>query len=212
MTPLQHKIFNYVRDYLEQHGFSPSLTEIATGIGISPNSISLISRNIHALVASGELQFHRKGYRNIKVRTEGDGCLPIVGRIAAGTPIEAIEQQQSVNLNHLFASADHFMLEVKGDSMVEEGILDGDYVICRPASFAREGEIVVALIDQQDATLKRLSYKIPERITLIPANPMLKPKAYLPHRVQIQGVFVGLLRISESLIGGSNVGQCTGIQ
>ncbi len=197
MTPLQHKICSFIREYLEQQGYSPSLTEIAAGIGISPNSISLISRNIHALVAAGELKFHRKGYRNIQVPTDDDRSLPVVGRIAAGTPIEAIEyKQQHIDFGALFKSAEHFMLEVKGDSMVEEGILDGDFVICRPAQQAREGEIVVALIDEQDATLKRLSYKIPERITLIPANPTLKPKAYLPHRVQIQGVFVGLLRLN----------------
>lgn len=195
MTPLQHKIHGYIGEYINQHGYSPSLTEIASGIGISPNSISLISRNIHALVAAGELKFNRKGYRNIQLG-ETDPAVPVIGRIAAGTPIEAIENRQTIDLTSLFNQDEHFMLEVKGDSMVEEGILDGDYVICRPTKSVKEGDIVVALIDQQDATLKRLSYKIPERITLIPANPNLKPKAYLPHRVQIQGVFVGLLRLN----------------
>jgi repressor LexA len=79
--------------------------------------------------------------------------------------------------------------------MMEEGILDGDFVICKHTPQAREGEIVVALIDNQDATLKRISYKIQDRITLIPANPTFKPKAYLMHRVQVQGVFIGLLRL-----------------
>lgn len=194
MTPLQHKIHGFIGEYINQNGYSPSLTEIASGIGISPNSISLISRNIHALVAAGELKFNRKGYRNVQLGS--DPALPIVGKIAAGTPIEAIENRQTIDFSSLFKQNEHFMLEVKGDSMIEEGILDGDYVICKPIKNVKEGDIVVALIDQQDATLKRLSYKIPERITLIPANPNLKPKAYLPHRVQIQGVYVGLLRVN----------------
>jgi repressor LexA len=196
MTPLQHKIHKLIGEYVAEHGYSPSLTEIASGIGISSKSISLISRHIHALVAAGELQFHRKGYRNIQVRKLADRqSLPVIGRIAAGHPMEAIEHKQTMDLGALFKSDEHFMLEVKGDSMVEEGILDGDFVICRSCERAQEGEIVIALIDQQDATLKRLSYQIPDRITLIPANTAMKPKAYLPHRVQIQGIWVGLLRL-----------------
>lgn len=195
-TPLQRKIYEYIRQYTEEQGYSPSLEEIARGIGISPNSISLVSRHIHALVASGLLKFHKKGYRNIQVVEESDNySLPLLGRIAAGAPIEAIENKQTIDFSSLLKAENHFALQVKGDSMVEEGILDGDLVICKQAKQASEGEIVVALIDEQDATLKRISYKIAERITLVPANPDLKPKAYLPNRVRIQGVFVGLLRL-----------------
>jgi repressor LexA len=196
-TPLQQKIHSFIRQYIDQHQYSPSLTEIARGIGISPKSISLISRNIHALVASGQLAFHKKGYRNIQL-TGGDKLkLPLIGRIAAGMPIEAIEDKQEIDLQVFLDAGQHFMLEVKGDSMVDEGIFDGDLVICKRTEHAREDQIVVALIDQQEATLKRISYKIQERVTLIPANPALKPKAYLPHRVQIQGIFVGLLRLNK---------------
>lgn len=196
-VPVQHKIYEYIQQYIEQQGYSPSLEEIARGIGISPNSISLVSRHIHALVAEGRLKFHKKGYRNIQVVQDNDNhfSLPLMGRIAAGTPIEAIENKQYVDFGALLKNENHFVLEVKGDSMVDEGIFDGDFVICKHKKHAQEGEIVVALIDAQDATLKRISYKIEDRITLIPANPTLKPKAYLAHRVQVQGVFVGLLRL-----------------
>jgi repressor LexA len=196
-TEMQHRICEFIRQYIDQYGYSPSLTEIAIGIGISANSISLISRNIHALVNAGELKFHKKGYRNIQLADTNDSSLPLVGRIAAGMPIEAIEDKQAINLSAFFARDNHFVLEVKGDSMMEEGILDGDFVICRQAKQALEGDIVVALIDDDAATLKRLSYKIQDRITLIPANAALKPKAYLPHRVQIQGVLAGLLRLKS---------------
>jgi repressor LexA len=157
----------------------------------------LISRSIHSLVAAGRLKFDKKGYRNIQVAASGSLILPLMGRIAAGTPIEAIEDRQSVDLGSLLKDHDHFVLEVRGDSMVDEGIFDGDLVICRHAKEGREGDIVVALIDNLEATLKRISYQIADRITLIPANAALKPKAYLSHRVQVQGVFVGLLRLRK---------------
>lgn len=195
VTPIQHKIYEYIRLYIEEQGYSPSLEETARGIGISPNSISLVSRSIHALVAAGLLRFHKKGYRNIQVVANEGFSLPLMGRIAAGAPIEAIEHRQTIDLGQLFKGENRFILEVKGNSMVGEGILDGDLVICQHTKQAHEGEIVVALIDEQDATLKRISYKIQNHITLIPANPDLKPKAYLPQRIQIQGVFIGLLRL-----------------
>ena len=94
VTPVQQKIYTFIQQYTDDNGFSPSLTEIASGIGISPNSISLISRSIHTLVAAGRLRFHKKGYRSIQVVTDKRFTLPVVGRIAAGVPIEAIEDQQ----------------------------------------------------------------------------------------------------------------------
>lgn len=194
VTPVQQKVYEYIQEHIGEHGYSPSLSEVARGIGISPKSISLISRSIHALVAAGRLKFDKKGYRKVQVAS----CtLPLMGRIAAGTPIEAIEDRQHVDLGALIKDQNHFALEVRGDSMVDEGILDGDLVICRHAKDAHEGDIVVALIDNYEATLKRISYQIADRITLVPANTALKPKAYLPHRVQIQGVFVGLLRFRK---------------
>lgn len=197
VTPLQHKIYDFIRQYLSEHSYAPSLAEIARGINVSPKSVSLISRSIHALVAAGRLTFDKKGYRNINLAEANRFCLPLLGRIAAGAPIAAIEDKQMIDLGAILQGESRFILEVKGDSMVDEGILDGDLVICRHTDHAKEGDIVVALLDQQEATLKRLSYKIPDRVTLIPANPMLKPKAYLPQHVQIQGVFVGLLRLKK---------------
>jgi repressor LexA len=197
VTPVQQKIYEYIQDHIGEHGYSPSLSEVARGIGISPKSISLVSRSIHALVDAGRLKFDKKGYRKVQVAAGGSLTLPLMGRIAAGTPIEAIEDRQNVDLGSLLGGQDHFVLEVRGESMVDEGIFDGDLVICRHASDAREGDIVVALIDNLEATLKRISYQISDRITLIPANAALKPKAYLSHRVQIQGVFVGLLRLRK---------------
>jgi len=197
VTPVQQKVYEYIQHHIDEHGYSPSLSEVARGIGISPKSISLISRSIHALVAAGRLKVDKKGYRSVQVVGEGSFVLPLLGRIAAGSPIEAIESRQSVDLGSLLRGNDHFVLEVCGDSMVDEGIFNRDMVICRHARAAREGDIVVALIDNVEATLKRISFQIADRVTLIPANPALKPKAYLPQRVQVQGVFVGLLRLRK---------------
>lgn len=197
VTPVQQKVYEYIQDHIGEHGFSPSLSEVARGIGISPKSISLISRSIHALVAAGRLKLDKKGYRSVQVVGEGSLVLPLLGRIAAGSPIEAIESRQTVDLGGLLKGSDHFVLEVCGDSMIDEGIFNQDMVICRHAQAAREGDIVVALIDNQEATLKRISFQISDRVTLIPANTALKPKAYLPQRVQVQGVFVGLLRLRK---------------
>lgn len=201
VTPLQRKIFDFISDYIEQRGYSPSLTEIAVGIGISPNSISLVSRSIHSLVKAGQLKFHKKGYRNIEIAgPDSVLSLPILGRIAAGSPIEAIEDRKMLDLGYALQSENSFVLQVKGDSMVDEGILDGDYVICKHTDHVPEGEIVVALIDRNEATLKRVSYKTKNKITLIPANSHLKPKSYLPQRIQIQGVFMGLLRLKTETL------------
>jgi repressor LexA len=196
VTPLQNRIYKYIQSHISEEGCSPSLAEIASGIGISPKSVSLISRSIHSLVEAGRLKFDKKGYRNIQVvETDSQMGLPLLGRIAAGVPIEAIEDQQFVDMQGLLNNPDHFALQVKGESMIEEGILDGDYVLCRRVNTAHEGDIVVALIDGMEATLKRISFQVNDRITLIPANPAFKPKAYIPQRVQIQGVYIGLLRL-----------------
>jgi repressor LexA len=195
MTPQQTKIIFFIREFIQQHGYSPSLTEIAQGIGISPKSISLISRHIHALAAAGKLNFHKEGYRNLSLPTPENFSLPVIGKIAAGSPIEAIENSQQLDLQALFHQDQHYVLEVKGNSMIEEGILDGDFVICKRTKHANEGDIVVALIDNQVATLKRISYKLKDKITLLPANAALKPSLYAPEQVQVQGIFTGLLRL-----------------
>ncbi len=198
-TSFQNKIYQYIAAYLQAHGCSPSFAEIAVGVGISARSISLVSRSVHALVDEGRLIFYKKGHRNIRLADSYPFSLPLLGKIAAGSPIEAIPDYRAIDVGWLLKGETHFVLEVKGDSMMDEGILNGDFVICKHASVAKEGDIVVALVDQSDATLKRVSYQVKGMVTLIPENPHLKPKAYLPHRIQIQGLFIGLLRLNNKV-------------
>lgn len=194
VTPVQQRVYEYIESHLQREGHSPSLSEIARGIGISPKSVSLISRCIKALTEAGKLTSEGKGYRRVQIAPSAHYSLPLIGRIAAGSPIEALEEHQSIDLAPLLQNPAHFILKVKGDSMINDGILDGDLVICKQASTANEGDIVVALVDNREATLKRISYKIPDHITLIPANASLKPKAYPAARVIVQGIYQGLLR------------------
>lgn len=117
--------------------------------------------------------------------------LPLIGRIAAGMPIEAVENRDSLNLDELFTPDDTFALEVAGDSMIDEQIRDGDYVLCRRCQTASDGETVVALLDDGEATLKKF-YREKDRIRLQPANKKYKP--IYAENVTIQGVVIGLIR------------------
>jgi repressor LexA len=120
--------------------------------------------------------------------------IPFVGRIAAGLPIEAVEDQEMLDVpGTLLGPGDHFALQVVGDSMVDAGILDGDFALIRKAEEARAGDIVVALIDEQEATLKYF-HREKGMVRLDPANPAYQPQLYLPSRVRIQGKLAGLLR------------------
>jgi repressor LexA len=194
-TDFQTNLYNFVSEYITQNSNSPSFSEITEAMGISPSSKSLITRSLRALGKEGKIVLKKEGRRLlISLSTKQ---LPLLGRISAGIPIEAIPQYQSIDINTLLQGESRFALQVKGNSMIEEGILDGDIIICRQSDTAKEGEIIVALIDQQNTTLKRISYKMNGMVTLIPANAELKPRAYVPERIHIQGIYVGLVRMNS---------------
>jgi len=197
ITPSQYKVYKFICQYIDKEGYSPSYQEVARGIGISPRSKSLISRQVHALMKAGYLEATKTGYRYLGLKKQYNFMLPFLGRIAAGVPIEVVPDNQVIDVGAIFRDDGLFVLQVKGDSMREEGILDGDYVVCKQVEKAAEGDLVIALIDEEAATLKRLSYKPKGKITLIPANTELEPTSYVPSRIHIQGVFIGLLRIKK---------------
>ncbi len=126
---------------------------------------------------------------------DGARELPVLGKIAAGTPIEAIqhERERIAVPDALMGNGEHFVLEVQGDSMIDAGILDGDYVVIRKGDSAASGEIVVALTMGEEATLKRLQRK-GGSVALVPANPRYETRLYAPDQVQVQGKLVGLIR------------------
>ena len=198
LTSSEKKTLTFIQKYCIEKGYSPTLTEIAKGIGIKSKGV--VHRYIKTLESLNliSISSHRKrgivlnleAYENQSVAP----IIPLLGRIAAGQPIEAIEGREEINLADFIMNPDRFALQVSGDSMIEAGILDGDTVIIKHQNTAENGDIIVALIDGFEATLKRLK-KLPDgMILLIPENKLMEGIIYEAKRIQIQGVVVGQLR------------------
>lgn len=206
LTLSQNKTLTFIKDFVAKYSYAPTMAEIAKGIGIKSRGV--VHRYVHALEEHGLIHLVPGRHRNIQLLEDDDSdggggqvhqemSLPLLGCIAAGRPIEAIAHQERLDLSGLMLGDNRYALQVKGDSMIEEGIFDGDIVICEHSQTARNGEIVVALIDNQEATLKRLQRNPDNSITLIPANARLSPMVYEASRVMVQGIFIGLLRLSR---------------
>ncbi len=195
LTPAQQKTLDFIRRYWRLQGRSPSLMEIAAGIGI--RSRGVVHRYVQALIAAGHVRRLPGRKRGLEL-TEQDSAqayiLPLLGRIAAGRPIEAIPGEGTLDMTAFLLGLNRYALRVYGDSMIEAGILDGDTVIVDARGDAGEGAIVVALIDEQEATLKRLHRRKDGSIQLTAANAALAPMIYSAERVRVQGVVVGVLR------------------
>lgn len=194
-TLLEKRILNFIHAFIVKHGHSPTLVEIGQAMDIS--SKGTIHRYVQSLRNQGLLAQPERGWRGIRLADDAlsnSTTLPLVGRIAAGQPIEAIENQEEINLTEMFVGKDRFALQIKGDSMIDIGILDGDIVVIEPQNTAQFGDIVVALIDDQEATLKRFKKLKDGRIELSPENQNLEPMIYDASRVRVQGILVGQLR------------------
>jgi len=196
VTPRQLQILKFVRDFRHQQGYSPTMQEIGDHLGLTKVTVF---EHIAALERKGLLSRGTKHTaRSLRLSSrvefpdERSAQIPLVGRIAAGGPIEAIEDRQSLDLEEIFAQpGETFVLRVVGDSMIDEHICDGDYVVCQRQSQANNGQTVVALLADQEATLKKF-YREKDRIRLQPANPNYQP-IYVDD-VDIQGVVIGVLR------------------
>ena len=202
LTPRQLDIVKFIRAYAEEHEYVPTMQEIADHLGVSRPTVF---EHIEALEARGAIKRQRTKSRAIElapellghrreVRLQG-AKLPLVGRIAAGAPIEAIEENEVLDIESLFRgrTGEVFALQVRGNSMIDEQIRDGDFVIVEKRDDARNGETVVALIDDAEATLKKFYHDVGQ-IRLQPANPHMEPIFVDPERVRIQGVVIGVLR------------------
>lgn len=190
----RNKTLQFITDFINDHGMAPTMSEIASGIGIQSRGVA--HRYVKELEDQGLIRLSDKKHRSIELinSAANSGCIPLLGRIAAGLPIEAIPDRRSVDIANIFLRDDRYALEVRGDSMIEEGILDGDVVVCERSESARDGQIVVALVDNEEATLKRFRRNKDHTITLVPANSAYKPMTYSSNRIKVQGIFVGLLR------------------
>lgn len=194
----QKEILKFIKKYVSKYGYSPSLEEIAKNFGLS----SLSTIHYHLTKLEGEGLISRYDYLPRSIQLENQTSIqflqiPLVGLIAAGEPIEALEEPETISVSKsmLSSSGNHYALKVKGDSMIEEGIFDGDTVIIKKQDIAENGEVVVALINGNEATLKKI-YREGGKFKLQPANPRFKP--IYTKELLIQGKVTGVLRALES--------------
>ena len=196
LTKKQKEILDFIGGFAEEHGYAPSFEEIADFFGYG--SLATVHEHLENLQAKGYI---RKGYnesRSIEVvPTEMKVAavpLDLMGYVAAGEPIEAIADQETVAVpEDMLGRGEHYVLRVNGDSMIEEQIRDGDYLVVKQRETANNGEMVVALVDQESATVKKF-YREGDQIRLQPANEAMEPMYFGPDRVMVQGIVVGVIR------------------
>ena len=204
ITRRQHEVYTFIQQFVEQHGYSPSFEEIGDGLGLS--SLATVHKHVTNLEQKGLLKRDYNRSRSIDLvaprgrarqsmmaAAAGVSSLPLLGRIAAGRPVETLQNPETISLADFTRSKDVFVLEVRGDSMQEEHIVDGDYVLVERVNTAQNGDIVVALVSGSDTTLKRF-YKEGEQVRLQPANSTMAPIIVSAQDVELQGRVIGVLR------------------
>ena len=196
LTPKQTRALAVIKEFIGEKGFAPTLDELGDRMGVTK---ATARQYVQALQRKGALRADRYAHRSLEPVENDEGeanrlTLPLAGRIAAGSPLDAVEDREMVDIADTLdigRAEGIFLLQVTGDSMVDEGIFDGDYVIVEPRATARNGETVVALLDDGTATLKKF-YREKNRVRLQPANSAMKP-IYV-RRVVVQGVVKGVVR------------------
>src|SRR5579863_1916088 len=206
LTKRQKEFLEFVAAFLDKRGYSPSYEEIAEGLGLA--SLATVHKHIMALESKHYLKRGFNQSRSLEIepryydeqkqhhqrRPVQSYEVPLLGRIAAGTPVEAIAGQDTLNFSDFAGDSSTYALQVRGDSMIEDHICDGDYVLIQKTGQAREGEIVVALVDGMETTLKRFYLESDNRVRLQPANSTMQP-IYVPREsVAIQGKILAVLR------------------
>jgi repressor LexA len=199
LTPRQLDVIVAIRNYRHLHGYSPTMQELADQLGTSKVTIF---EHVGALEKKRCLRRDKHKARSLEITADGGlpdeeraTKLPLLGNIAAGTPIEAIENREELDLEQMFHSRNGvYVLRVRGESMIEDHLCDGDYVVIERRENARNGEQVVALIDGAEATLKRFYKEGPNKIRLQPANASMAPRIVEADRCKVQGVVIGVLR------------------
>jgi repressor LexA len=203
LTKRQKEVLDYLVAFLNKHGYSPSFEEIAHAMKLT--SLATVHKHLSTLEKKG---FVRRGYnqsRSIEILQlpksvkeqvieRHTSSLPLAGLIAAGRPLEALEHRETISLADFARGQNTFVLQVKGDSMREDHILDGDYIVVEQTQVANAGEIVVALISGEEATVKRYHREAGGKVRLQPANSQMAPIIVPAADVKIQGRVIGVLR------------------
>jgi repressor LexA len=204
LTRRQREVMDFLSSFIEKHGYSPSYEEIATGLGLA--SLATVHKHIQALETK---QYLRRSYNHSRSLEIGEryfaeerarhphslrSVIPLLGRIAAGLPVEAVANPEALHFSDFVRSEDTFALQVRGESMIEDHICDGDFVLVEKTASVKNGDIVVALIDGTEATLKRYYLEPDGRVRLQPANSSMEPIFVNPAGLQIQGRVLGVMR------------------
>ena len=204
LTKRQRQIYDFIAEFVQSNGYSPSFEEIGAALGLS--SLATVHKHINNLEAKKLLRRDYNRSRSIDVLPLPEGLpsrarpvavssfeLPLVGRIAAGRPIEQVETPETISLTDFTRAKDVFVLQVMGESMQDEHIVNGDYVLVEKTASAHDGEIVVALVNGSETTLKRL-YRAGAQVRLQPSNAAMQPIMVPADAVQVQGRVVAVLR------------------
>lgn len=198
LTPRQLDVIVAIRNYRHLHGYAPTMQELADQLGTSKVTIF---EHVGALERKRVLRRNKHKARSVEIIADTPlpdenrpTKLPLLGNIAAGSPIEAVENREEIDLESLFASRHGvYVLRVRGESMIDDHLCDGDYVIIERRETARNGEQVVALLDSGEATLKRF-YREGGKVRLQPANSSMQPRIVDADQVRVQGVVIGVMR------------------
>ncbi len=205
LTKRQREMYDFIAQFVQEHGYSPSFEEIGEGMKLS--SLATVHKHVTNLEKKGLLKRDYNRSRSIDLlaprgrmrqamaaaAAAAPVSLPLLGRIAAGRPVEALENPETISLADFTRSRDVFVLEVRGDSMMDEAILDGDYILVEKTNIVHNGEIVVALVEGTETTLKRV-YKEGDHVRLQPSNASMQPIMVPAAAVQVQGRVIGVLR------------------
>lgn len=196
LTKRQREILDYLQDFIQQHGYAPSLEEVGRRFGLS--SLATVHKHLTNLQDKGFIRRSWNRSRSVELLPARAGQraidVPLLGYVAAGSPIEAIASNETIAVpEDLVGRRETYVLRVKGDSMIDEQIRDGDFVIVEDRKTAENGEMVIALLGGSEVTLKKF-YREHGRIRLQPANPAMQPIIADPSNVQLQGVVVGVMR------------------
>lgn len=205
LTRRQREVMDFIAGFLRERGYSPSFDEVGRGLHL--RSLATVHKHISTLERKG---FLKRGYNQSRslepgpkylqelrrMRQERGAAieLPLLGRIAAGRPVEAPQQPETISLSDFAAHKDVFVLQVKGDSMIEEHIMDGDYILVEKMENVSDGEMAVALVGGSESTLKRLYREPGGRIRLQPSNAQMAPIRLPATDVKVQGKVIGVLR------------------
>ena len=198
LTKVQRKILDYLQSYTSEHGYAPSFEEIADAFNY--NSLATVHEHLSNLDRKGYIRKSFNESRAIEILPSEVFPkaieLPIRGLVAAGLPLEAFESNETIAVPDAFVrrAGDHYVLRVRGDSMVEEQISDGDYVVVHDRPAADNGEMVIAMLEDSGATVKRYYRERDGRIRLQPANAAMAPIYVHESQVRVQGIVVGVMR------------------